>query len=115
MNNRDNIRLDHMLKCCTNIAIFVKGKRKTQFSHDLLLNSAVRHQLEILGEAANSVTVKTQNKLPNIPWKQIIGLRNRLIHEYFDVDYDIIWLTIKEGLPPLIIEIKNYLKLNGES
>ena len=92
-----------------NISSFIKGKRKTQLAHNTLLNSAVRHQLEILGEAANAISLKTQRGLPNIPWKQIIGLRNRLIHEYFDVDYDIIWQTIKEGLPPLVIEIKKYL------
>lgn len=98
-----------MLTCCENIFLFVKNKKKTQLSHDILLSSAVRHQLEILGEAANSVSNKTQKELPDIPWKQIIGLRNRLIHEYFDVDYAIIWQTIKEGLPPLVVEIRKYL------
>lgn len=97
---------------CENILLFIKDKRKTQLSHDILLSSAVRHQFEILGEAANSVSEKTQKTLPNIPWKQIVGLRNRLIHEYFDVDYDIIWQTIREGLPPLLVEIKTYLNQN---
>lgn len=110
MNDRDRVRLGHILTCCENIALFMKGKRKTQLSHDVLLNSAVRHQLEIIGEAANAISKKTQRELPNIPWKQIIGLRNRLIHEYFDIDYDIIWQTIKEGLPPLVIEIQCYLE-----
>ncbi len=110
MNERDRIRLEHILTCCEHIGTFIKGKRKSQFAHNVLLNSAVRHQLEILGEAANAVSKKTQNTLPAIPWKQIIGLRNRLIHEYFDIDNDIIWATIKEGLPPLVSEIKKYLK-----
>lgn len=109
MSNRDIIRLQHMLNCCDNIATFLKGKKKTQLSRDIMLDSAVRHQLEILGEAANSISKKTQNDLPNIPWKQIVGLRNRLIHEYFDIDYEIVWKTIKEGLPPLIEEISKYL------
>ncbi|MBS0654319.1 MAG: DUF86 domain-containing protein [Verrucomicrobia bacterium] len=112
MSDRDIIRLEHMLKCCDNLSTFLKGKRKTQLSRDILLDSAVRHQLEILGEAANSISKKTQNELPGIPWPQIVGLRNRLIHEYFDVDYDIIWHTIKEGLPPLVAEIKRYLSMN---
>jgi uncharacterized protein with HEPN domain len=98
MKDRDLMRLEHILKCCENIAIFVKGKRKSQLAKDVLLDSAVRHQLEILGEAANSISPKTQRELPNIPWKQIVGLRNRLIHEYFDIDHEIIWKTIKEGL-----------------
>jgi uncharacterized protein with HEPN domain len=109
MKDRDLVRLEHMLKCCENIASFVKGKRKTQLAHSILLDSAVRHQLEILGEAANAISQKTQRELPNIPWKHIVGLRNRLIHEYFDIDHDIIWQTIKEGLPPLVLEIKKYL------
>lgn len=112
MNERDRIRLEHILTCCENIATFMKGKRKTQLAHDLLLNSAVRHQLEILGEAANALSKKAQNALPGIPWKQVIGLRNRLIHEYFDIDNDIIWVTIKEGLPPLVAEIRKYFSLN---
>jgi uncharacterized protein with HEPN domain len=87
----------------------MKDKRKSQLSHDILLSSAVIHQLEILGEAANAVSKQTQKELPNIPWKEIIGLRNRLIHEYFDLDYNIIWQTIKEGLPPLVSEIASYL------
>lgn len=109
MSERDCIRLEHMLKCCNNILSFLKGKRKSQLSNDVMLDSAVRHQLEILGEAANAVSNKTQKELPNIPWREMIGLRNRLIHEYFDTDYDIIWQTIKEGLPPLMIEIQKYL------
>jgi uncharacterized protein with HEPN domain len=112
MKDRDIIRLEHMLKCCNNILTFVEGKRKTHLSRDIMLDSAVRHQLEILGEAANAISQKTQKELPSIPWKQIIGLRNRLIHEYFDIDHDIIWQTIKEGLPPLVIEIQEYLSTN---
>lgn len=90
MSERDITRLEHMLKCCDNISEFLKGKQKSQLSQNVMLDSAVRHQLEILGEAANSISKKTQNELPKIPWKQIVGLRNRLIHEYFDVDYDVI-------------------------
>jgi len=55
--------------------------------------------LEILGEAAGKVSQKTQDQFPELPWKQLIGMRNRLIHAYFDVDNEIIWITAKHKLP----------------
>lgn len=109
MNNRDIVRLKHMVLCCENIITFTNGKKRTQLMTNHLLDCAVRHQLQVLGEAANSLSHKTKETLPNIPWKQIIGLRNKLIHEYFDINYEIIWTTVKVELPILLINLKNYL------
>lgn len=73
MNYRDIIRLEHMVKCCDNISAFLKGKRKSQLSHNVMLDSAVRHQLEILGEAANAISKKnskcaSQNSMETNCW-----------------------------------------------
>ena len=57
------------------------------------------HEFEIIGEAANKISEKTKKQFPSFPWKELIGMRNRLIHAYFDVDHDIIWKTIREYLP----------------
>lgn len=64
--------------------------------------AVVTRQLEIIGEAARRISPETQASIPNIPWSKVIGMRNRLIHEYDDLDIEIIWDTIQLALPELI-------------
>jgi uncharacterized protein with HEPN domain len=71
------------------------------------------HCLEIIGEAANKVSSEFQKKNPQIPWLDMIGMRNRLIHVYFDVDLDIVWKTTKEELPALIATLEPILAKEG--
>jgi uncharacterized protein with HEPN domain len=99
MENKDIARLKHMLDSATAILDFAKGKQRASLDKDRLFQSAVLRELEIIGEAAGRVSEKTKKKFPNIPWKELVGLRNRLIHAYFDVDHDIVWKTIREYLP----------------
>lgn len=99
MINKDLIRLKHMLDSTNAILSFIKGKRRSNLDKNRLLTSGIIRELEILGEAAGQITVKTKNQFPELPWKQLTGMRNRLIHAYFDVDHDIIWKTIKDYLP----------------
>jgi uncharacterized protein with HEPN domain len=61
--------------------------------------------IEIVGEAASHVTLETRNQHASIPWNDIVGMRNRLIHAYYDVDLDRVWDTITDDLPPLIAEL----------
>lgn len=67
-----------------------------------MLRMALTHCLEILGEAASRVTLETRAQLPSIPFAQIVAMRHRLIHAYFDVDLDIVWTTAVEDLPPVV-------------
>lgn len=66
-----------------------------------MIQSAVIRELEIIGEAAKNVSVETKSKHPDIPWKQMSGLRDKLIHDYFGVDLDAVWETVKRDLPVL--------------
>jgi uncharacterized protein with HEPN domain len=66
--------------------------------------------LEIIGEAARGLSPVIQNRYPEIPWRQMAGMRNRLIHGYFDVDPDLIWQTVTVELPPLVRQIKRIIK-----
>lgn len=100
MENKDLARLKHMLDSTQAILTFSKGKQRASLDKDLLFQSAILRQLEIIGEAAGRISEKTKKKFPSIPWKELVGLRNRLIHAYFDVDHDVIWKTIREYLPP---------------
>ncbi len=90
-----------MKDSCQAILSFIKGKTRKHLDTDRLLISGIIRELEILGEAAGSVTAETKKKFPKIPWKRLNGMRNRLIHAYFDINNDIVWQTIQEAVPPL--------------
>lgn len=81
---------------------FVAGIDWAAFELDLMRQAAVTRQFEIIGEAARRISPKTQASLPTIPWPKIIGMRNRLIHEYDALDLEVVWDTIYLALPSLI-------------
>jgi uncharacterized protein with HEPN domain len=95
-----------MLDSAEAILHFIKGKTRKHFNSDRMFANAVVREFEILGEAANHISQPTQKSFPELPWKQLIAMRNNLIHAYFDVDYDIIWETINNDLPPLYLQLK---------
>ncbi len=110
MLNRDYIRLQHMLDASTAaVSHLLEKKREDLDSNRLLLNGVVR-ELEILGEAASQVSQTIRKQFPSLPWREMIGLRNRLIHAYFDVNNQAVWLVVKESLPPLISQLKEILQ-----
>ena len=74
---------------------------------DRKLKHALVRLLEIIGEAANGMSSNIKEKHPGIPWKEMIGMRNRLIHGYFDVDLDIVWQTVSKDIPPLKSLLEN--------
>ena len=93
-----------------------------ELTHDLtrgdleeqrLLQLALVRLVEIVGEAAGRVSKETQEHHPEIPWAQIVSMRNRLIHGYDFVDYDILWQTIEEDLPPLIEMIERVVNVES--
>jgi uncharacterized protein with HEPN domain len=87
-----------------------KGKTRADLDNDRLLNLALSRLLEIIGEAANRVPEEIQKKYPELPWLQMIGARNRLIHGYDSVDFDILWAIVKNDLPALISRLENILE-----
>ena len=105
----DSVLLKHMLDSADAILAFTKGKRRSSLDRSRLLASAVMREFEILGEAANKVSQKTKNRFPQVPWVKLIGMRNRLIHAYFDVDHDLVWKTIKHYLPDFKLEIEEII------
>ena len=67
---------------------------------------AILKSVEIIGEAASRISEETKAGHPDIPWAEIIGLRNRLVHAYFAIQIDIVWQTVQEDLPPLIAQLE---------
>jgi uncharacterized protein with HEPN domain len=70
-----------------------------------LLGFALVRAVELVGEAASKVTPETRQAHPDIPWRNIIGMRNRIVHDYLNVDYDIVWTVVTDNLPPLIKQL----------
>lgn len=101
MQPREQNYLLDMLNAAKLAQDFVSDIDWKTFELDLMRQSAVTRQIEIIGEAACRISTETQMTIPNIPWSKVIGMRNHLIHEYDDLDLEIIWDTIQIVLPKL--------------
>ncbi len=95
-----------MLIAAQRAARFVTDLTWEAFAESDLHQSAVIRELEILGEAAHLVAEDTRTAHPELPWSQIIGMRNRLIHEYFRVDLERVWETVLQDIPELIHHLR---------
>jgi uncharacterized protein with HEPN domain len=104
------IRLRHMLDAAREASGFIEGRKRDDLGTDRMLALALVRSVEIIGEAGATVTLEAQAELPTVPWREIVGMRNRLIHAYFDVYQDILWNTVKGDLPPLISMLEEGLK-----
>ncbi len=102
----DVVRLRHMLDAAQKAQQFIKGRSRAEIERDEPLTLALIRLLEIIGEAAKSVSPETRQRYPEIPWKEIGGTRDRLIHGYFDVDWNILWNILTVDLPPLITTLE---------
>jgi uncharacterized protein with HEPN domain len=109
MEQADVIRLQHMRDAAAEALQFAAGKRRADLDHDRMLILAILKDLEIIGEAAGRVTRETKQRNPTVPWDEIVGMRNRLIHGYFDVDLDVVWETISNDLPQLLADVDGIL------
>lgn len=83
---------------------------KTAFDEQELIQVWMVHQLQIIGEAANALSKGTLNNYPDIPWKQIIGFRNLVVHEYFRVSLNLVWSIVQNNIPPLKMTIERTLE-----
>ena len=95
---------------CIRILRYTKNKSENQFVNNQALIDAVARNIEIIGEAAKHIPHEIRLKYVQVPWKEIIGARSKMIHEYFGVDTDILWKTIKEDIPFLKKQISTLKK-----
>jgi uncharacterized protein with HEPN domain len=105
----DIVRLQHMVDAANEALSFVADKSKTELEADRALALALVKSIEIVGEAASKVSRELRSRSTEIPRADIIGMRNRLIHSYFDVNLDIVWQTVTVELPPVVMEIQKLL------
>ena len=113
LNSEDLVRLRHMLDAARKAVAFSEGRTRNDLDSDEMLSLALVRLLEIIGEAAKRVSEELWQQYPEIPWKQIAGTRDRLIHGYFDVDLDIIWSIIADDLPILIADLGKMIPSNS--
>jgi uncharacterized protein with HEPN domain len=102
MRWEDRIRLQHMLDAANEALSFARGKKRPDLDENRMLVLALVKDIEIIGEAAYQIPQETREQLQDIPWEDIVGMRHRLVHAYFDINLDILWQTVQEDLPGLI-------------
>lgn len=102
MKAEDQVRLDHMREAAQAAMSFMAGRTRTDLDADLMLLFAVVRAVEIIGEAASRLSAEAREALSDVPWSAVIGMRNRLVHAYFNVDRELVWKTVTEELPRLM-------------
>jgi uncharacterized protein with HEPN domain len=109
MRDDDRIRLRDMIEAAEAAVKFTAGKTRDDLGGDQMLAFSVIRALEVMGEAATKVSADLREELPGVPWANIVGMRNWLIHAYHDVNLDIVWRTVQEELPSLITALRSAL------
>jgi uncharacterized protein with HEPN domain len=109
MRPDDVIRLRHILDAAREARRFVRGRSRRDLDQDRQLVWALVKAAEIIGEAAYQMDKATRADVPDIPWDDIIGMRHRLVHAYFDINLDTLWRTAQQDLPELIAALEPFL------
>jgi uncharacterized protein with HEPN domain len=108
MPKRDpDLLVEDILEALRKISSYTAGIGQEEFQRDSKTIDAVIRNLEILGEATRQLPVEFTVRYPNVPWRQIAGLRNRIVHEYFAIDLEIVWQVIRNDLPQLEAQLKS--------
>ena len=106
----DKTRVKHMLDAACQAYEFVHNKKRTEFNSDRMLQFALVRAIEIIGEAVKNISPDFKERYENIEWKKIAGMRDKIIHFYFGINWEIVWDVIKNKLPQLEKEIKTSLE-----
>jgi uncharacterized protein with HEPN domain len=111
MKFNDKMRLQHMLDAAQEAVSFLDTLKHDTLEHNRLVSQAIVRSIEIVGEAASQLSKEYKENNPELPWAQIIGMRNRIIHAYFDIDYALVESTVKQDLPVLIGQLAKLLSV----
>ncbi len=110
MQDEDRFRIGHMIEAAEDALGFIADRTRADLDTNRMLLFALVRAVEIIGEAASKVSDETRNAHAGIPWKAIIGMRNRLIPAYFDIDADILWVAVTVEIPALLAQVKALIR-----
>jgi uncharacterized protein with HEPN domain len=99
--------IDHILLCISKIQEYTKDLQKTDFDKNEMLQDAVIRNVEIIGEATKKISADLKSQNGEIPWKEMSGMKDKLIHDYLGVDIDVVWRTVQEDIPLIKSLIQN--------
>lgn len=105
----DRVPVRHALEAARRAVSSTRKWRRSDLDLEELPTLGLIRLLEVIGEAANAVSPEMQQANPEIPWRKMAALRNRLIHGYFNVNLDIVWDTVRQDLPPLVVQLTRLL------
>lgn len=114
MKKDPKIFIEHILECIERIEEYLRGVNKNEFLNSVQLQDSVIRRIEIIGEAIKNLPTGIKKKYSNVAWKEIAGMRNILIHEYFGVDLELTWRVAEKDIPDLkkkILKVKKDLEL----
>jgi uncharacterized protein with HEPN domain len=105
----DKIRLQHMLDAAQEAVRFLDSVNGENIENNRLVSHAIVRLIEVVGEAAAQLSKEYKNSHQELPWEQMIGMRNRIVHAYFDIDYSLVESTVKSDFPALIEQLTNLI------
>lgn len=98
----DDVYINHILEAASELSDFIKGLNKNSFMNNKMARAAAVRQIQIVGEATKKLSDETKSKFPDVRWKDIAGMRDKVVHDYFGVDYEAVWQTATVDIPALI-------------
>lgn len=105
MEKADHVYIGHILDTARKALARVQGLTRTDFDADEDLRLALAHLVQVIGEAARGVSQETRLKMPEVPWQEIVGMRHKIVHDYMNVDEDLVWEVVQGDLAPLVAHL----------